>query len=112
MAPGPDGWGRVEEIFHLALEQPPESRDRWLDQTCAGGLALRSEVSSLLESDSVARDGFVGALGSGAQRPALIPRAFSPSYERSLPCSVRRQKPRTSAALRLLFFVCFNTSRI
>ncbi len=61
MAPSPQRWGRVEEIFHLALEQPPESRDQWLAQSCAGDAALRSEVASLLESDGVARQGFVGA---------------------------------------------------
>jgi len=51
----------VVEIFHLALEQPPESRAQWLDQTCDGDPALRSEVLSLLESDSAARQGFLGA---------------------------------------------------
>jgi len=61
MAPSPQRWERVEEIFHLALEQPPEGRAQWLAQSCAGDPALRSEVESLLESDGAARQGFVGA---------------------------------------------------
>jgi len=61
VAPSPQRWERVEEIFHEALAQPPESLDEWLDRTCAGDSALRSEVVSLLESDSAARHGFVGA---------------------------------------------------
>jgi serine/threonine protein kinase len=60
VAPGPQRWGRVEEIFHQALGQPPESRDAWLDQTCAGDAALRAEVVSLLDSDEAVREGFVG----------------------------------------------------
>jgi tetratricopeptide (TPR) repeat protein len=60
VAPGPQRWGRVEEIFHRALEQPPESRDAWLDQTCEGDAELRAEVASLLDSDGAAREGFVG----------------------------------------------------
>ena len=60
MAPGAQRWGRVEEIFHLALEQPPETRDAWLDQACAGHPELRAEVASLLASDATARQGFLG----------------------------------------------------
>jgi hypothetical protein len=60
VAPGPQRWGRVEEIFHQALEQPPESRDARLDQTCGGDAELRAEVASLLDSDGAAREGFVG----------------------------------------------------
>ncbi len=71
MAPGPKRWGRVEEIFHLALEQPPESREQWLDQTCAGDRTLRIEVASLLESDSSARQGFVGEKVQGAIRDLM-----------------------------------------
>jgi serine/threonine protein kinase len=51
----------VEEIFHQALEQPPDQRDRWLESACADDPELRAEVSSLLESDNAARGGFVGA---------------------------------------------------
>jgi len=61
VAPEPQRWDRVEEIFHQALEQSPEVREEWLNRTCAGNPGLRDEVASLLESDSAARDGFVGA---------------------------------------------------
>jgi eukaryotic-like serine/threonine-protein kinase len=55
------GWERIEQIFHLALEQPPEERDAWLESACAGDRGLRSEVTSLLESDCAAGAGLVGA---------------------------------------------------
>src|SRR6202161_3326012 len=55
------GWERIEQIFHLALEQPPEERDAWLESACAGDRGLRSEVTSLLESDCAAAAGLVGA---------------------------------------------------
>ena len=61
MTQGPQRWGRVEEVFNLALDQTPESREQWLSQTCAGDPELRAEVSSLLKSDSAAREGFVAA---------------------------------------------------
>jgi tetratricopeptide (TPR) repeat protein len=71
----------VEEIFHLALEQPPESREQWLDQTCAGDLALRSEVVSLLESDSAARMGFLGAKVQSAFRDLLAGESLKSAME-------------------------------
>src|SRR5579864_7331146 len=52
----PQSWTRVEEILHHALEQPPESRDGWLDEACASDLILRAEVASLLESHSAVRE--------------------------------------------------------
>ena len=46
----PESWRRVEELFHLALECPPERRSAFLDEACAGDDALRLEVASLLSN--------------------------------------------------------------
>ncbi len=46
-----DQWRAVEEIFHAALERPPEERAAFLDQACAADPALRREVESLLAAD-------------------------------------------------------------
>jgi hypothetical protein len=35
------GWERVQEIFHQALEQPPEARDAWVENACAGDPGLQ-----------------------------------------------------------------------
>ena len=59
MAPQAQPWAKIEEIFHQALEQDPETRDAWLDNACGGDASLRSEVAALLESDAAAREGFV-----------------------------------------------------
>jgi eukaryotic-like serine/threonine-protein kinase len=54
-------WERVEEIFHQALEQPPDTREEWLKVVCAGDAGLHAEVASLLKSDNAAGPGLVGA---------------------------------------------------
>jgi tetratricopeptide (TPR) repeat protein/tRNA A-37 threonylcarbamoyl transferase component Bud32 len=59
VAPAPQRWKQIEEIFLQALEQPPEERARWVETACGGDAELRADVSSLLASDSAA--GFVGA---------------------------------------------------
>ena len=41
-------WQRVEEVFHAALELPPERRDRFLRDSCGDDTRLRAEVESLL----------------------------------------------------------------
>ena len=46
--PGEGRWSRVDALFDEALDQPPESRDRWLEEACEGDIALRAEVESLL----------------------------------------------------------------
>jgi serine/threonine protein kinase len=43
-----DGWQRVEQLCHSALERDPSERDEFLRKACAGDDALRHEVESLL----------------------------------------------------------------
>ena len=44
----PERWQRIGELFHRALEQGAEGRDRFLDDACRGDPGLRAEVESLL----------------------------------------------------------------
>jgi TolB-like protein/cytochrome c-type biogenesis protein CcmH/NrfG len=52
-------WRRVEQLFHEALERPPDQRRAFLAQACDGDSALQHEVESLLaqEEGSLLRDG-------------------------------------------------------
>ncbi len=44
----PERWKKVEEVFEAALEQRPDDRPAFLDSVCAGDLALRNQVDTLL----------------------------------------------------------------
>ena len=46
-------WREVEDIYQSAAEMPPDSRGAFLEKVCKGDLALRREVESLLEMDSL-----------------------------------------------------------
>jgi eukaryotic-like serine/threonine-protein kinase len=52
-------WRRIEEICHDALERAPAERDPYVRDACAGDIAMRAEVESLLANQSRA-----DALGS------------------------------------------------
>lgn len=41
-------WGKIESIFHKALEVDAGRRGSVLEESCAGDDALRREVESLL----------------------------------------------------------------
>src|SRR5437870_12489333 len=44
----PERWGRIESIFHKALEAEESRRAAVLEESCAGDEDLRREVESLL----------------------------------------------------------------
>ena len=44
----PEGWQRIEELYHAALEREESQRPGFLEQACGGDEALRREVESLL----------------------------------------------------------------
>jgi len=46
----PELWHRVKEVFEEALERDPSQRAAFLQEACAGDVALRREVESLIES--------------------------------------------------------------
>ncbi len=58
-----DLWQRAEEIFHSALEQPPEVRRAFIDKECGEDTELRGQVEMLMSKDEQA--------GSLLERPAL-----------------------------------------
>ena len=47
----PGLWGRIEELYHAALELAEPERAAFLAEACAGDEALRREVESLLRFD-------------------------------------------------------------
>jgi eukaryotic-like serine/threonine-protein kinase len=44
----PEGWQKIEKLFHAALERTPRERAAFLAEACAGDSELRREVESLL----------------------------------------------------------------
>jgi TolB-like protein/tetratricopeptide (TPR) repeat protein len=52
----PVRWAQAHDIFHAALELPPDQRAQFLESACGADDALQAEVSSLLESDLQAGD--------------------------------------------------------
>jgi serine/threonine protein kinase len=44
----PADWAEINALFHQTIEQPPDRRDAFLDDACAGRPELRAEVASLV----------------------------------------------------------------
>ena len=44
----PERWRKIEQLYHLALEQEPAQQDRFLAEACQDDAELRGEVESLL----------------------------------------------------------------
>jgi non-specific serine/threonine protein kinase/serine/threonine-protein kinase len=65
----PEQWQRLEDVFHAALEQPPDSRAAFLDRACGNDTDLRTEVERLLYADAHA-SAFVGSAAAGVGRMA------------------------------------------
>ena len=78
-------WQQVEEIFHRAVELPPEARPAFLEEACGADQFLRCEVKSLLDYDS--EDGSTFASPATEQlAESVVAKALSPgdrlgSYE-------------------------------
>ncbi|MEE4330420.1 MAG: serine/threonine-protein kinase, partial [Wenzhouxiangella sp.] len=48
----PERYQQIKAILIEALDRPPETRARWLDEACGSDAALRTEVESLLASEA------------------------------------------------------------
>ena len=59
----PERWKQVDNVLQSVLERPPDEREAFLRQACAGDVALESEVLSLLRSQRQA--------GSFLESPAI-----------------------------------------
>ncbi len=73
----PERWRQIEDLFHAARERPPEDRDAFLTAECAGDLALRQEVESLLGQP----DGMLLRDGIEAAAAALVTPAAHLNHE-------------------------------
>ena len=56
----PERWQQVKQIFQSAIERAPSERDGFISEACAGDLALRSEVESLISSHDKSGDSIEG----------------------------------------------------
>jgi eukaryotic-like serine/threonine-protein kinase len=66
----PELWKRAEELFHAALERPPETREAYLDTACGGNAELRKQLDILLSNDAQA--------GSLLEKPQLAEAPAAP----------------------------------
>ena len=57
----PERLRRIDELFHSAIDLPPEERSRFLDEACANDPALRTEVESLISSHDLSGDFIEGS---------------------------------------------------
>src|SRR5437879_6091461 len=71
----PERWGKIESIFHKALEAEDSRRAAVLEESCAGDEDLRREVESLLAHHSEA--------ASFIETPAFADAGASPLRPRS-----------------------------
>ncbi len=56
----PERWQRIEQLYHLALEQSPDERASWLMESCVGDDQLRREIETLLEANEQAESFLTG----------------------------------------------------
>jgi serine/threonine protein kinase len=72
-----DKWRQVDSLLQSVLERPPEERDAFLRQACAGDQALEREVQSLLASQQEA--------GSFLESPAMEVAALAIARNKDAP---------------------------
>ncbi len=63
---------RVEELFQSAMDVPLEGRAQFLEQACAGDVALRAEVQEMLDHHAAAEHSFL-------RRPLFEPGPMTPN---------------------------------
>jgi serine/threonine protein kinase len=70
-------WARVKEVLQAALDEPPDSRQEFLDRACAGDDSLRREVESLLAAHDDAGE-FLSRPAAEAAVPVAEGRRIGP----------------------------------
>jgi predicted Ser/Thr protein kinase len=78
-----DRWRRVTELFHAALERPPEERDAFLVAACSGDAALLADVRALLDGHARASTAKLMENPAAANDPDLLTEAAM-TQEKSL----------------------------
>src|SRR3974377_1417075 len=76
-------WRRAEDLFHAALERPPEARRAFLDEACGQDTELRRQVEMLVSNDEhagsfLAKPVLAGVTGTRAARGSRVGRQFGP----------------------------------
>ena len=82
----PDGRHQISDLYHAALERPPEERTAFLKEACEGDEALRQEIESLLRYASAparfletpAPEMVAGAVAGPLRKPAMVGRQLGP----------------------------------
>jgi tetratricopeptide (TPR) repeat protein/tRNA A-37 threonylcarbamoyl transferase component Bud32 len=69
----PERWRQIEAVFQAVVELEPGQHAAFLDQSCAGDLALRREVESLLANDLTGGESIRFAIGKAAEEAAQDP---------------------------------------
>src|SRR5215510_5593916 len=64
-------WGQGKQVFHAALDEPPQKRHAYLQEVCAGDQGLLAEVERLLANDCLAGD-FMEESAAGEAVQAII----------------------------------------
>lgn len=63
---------RVREIYHAALDHPPEQRPELVAQMCSGDTALQQEIQSLLMAEAEASGKFMATSDGAISDPRLF----------------------------------------
>jgi predicted ATPase len=63
---------RVREIYHAALDHPPERRSELVAQMCSGDTALQQEIHSLLTAEAEASGKFMATSDGAMSNPRLF----------------------------------------
>ena len=68
----PERWEKLNELFHRAIQQPPDARRTFLDTACAADETLRIDVERLVRAHEHA-EGFLttSSLADALQRPGI-----------------------------------------
>ena len=48
----PERWQEIEDIFHHALDLPPDQRETWLELRCGGDAEKLQYVREMLDADA------------------------------------------------------------
>src|SRR5678816_2224016 len=51
----PEEWAQINDVFHLAREQPGDRREDYVREACGGNEQIRRQVLALLEADENGR---------------------------------------------------------
>ena len=90
----PKRWKQIDNLFQAALERPPEERDAFLSQACAGDPRLERDVRSLLASARQA--------GSFLERPAVEVAVRATGQEQQAAVTTDPSFPQTVSHYRVL----------